>query len=507
MNKMKGKGVQEPDSAKDVQVLSGTNIKWVDTSLGTTPQPQCSGQRHLRNGDLATMTSSDLGAHVVIAKGCVTPGDNGGGLFYWTSSITEPDNGGTVIAPKLPLCNNPPPPNNGRWIRIYDGPVDVRWFGARGDGSTDDTIAIQLALDHVRIKGGTLYLPPGRYIITSTLDAGASQGVRYIGSCSASRSNNFADDGALKMWPTTLVWQGGTSATDVLFKWGGSHCIFDGIGFQGGFEGDTRPPGIAFLLYKTAGLGSGKGSFPRIQITHAQVAFQCNEASGENANCDTLDFGRFQVRDCDVGFRCLQSQCIGYHFQYAKFDDIDTCWDFQAGGILTVDHMHSVRTPLVLHIPGAGLTSAFRFGFIDFDAAQNVRVVWVKHTATAGQDLCYVTIEGGFGDTMQNQGGSSEAAFQMGPRSVLRVRNVTGGMTHGTQSSGARSPLLKQTGTSRRYCSAIFESCGLDDTDPGGADATTWYQVAGSRGGRRRVLRDCWRTSHHNPVSDIDVTE
>ncbi|MDH7785085.1 hypothetical protein QBD01_001085 [Ochrobactrum sp. 19YEA23] len=33
------------------------------------------------------------------------------------------------------------------WRRVFDGPVDVRWFGARLDGSFDDTLNVQAALD------------------------------------------------------------------------------------------------------------------------------------------------------------------------------------------------------------------------------------------------------------------------------------------------------------------------------------------------------------------------
>lgn len=40
------------------------------------------------------------------------------------------------------------------WERVFSGPVDVRWFGARLDGSFDDTLNVQAALDyhgHARI--------------------------------------------------------------------------------------------------------------------------------------------------------------------------------------------------------------------------------------------------------------------------------------------------------------------------------------------------------------------
>jgi hypothetical protein len=47
------------------------------------------------------------------------------------------------------------------------GVLDVRAFGAKGDGVTDDTAAIQSALDAANdAGGGVVYLPPGTYMVT-----------------------------------------------------------------------------------------------------------------------------------------------------------------------------------------------------------------------------------------------------------------------------------------------------------------------------------------------------
>jgi hypothetical protein len=48
--------------------------------------------------------------------------------------------------------------------------VDVRQFGARGDGVTDDTAAIQAAIDAVPDTGGTVTFPPGMYIVAPTVE-------------------------------------------------------------------------------------------------------------------------------------------------------------------------------------------------------------------------------------------------------------------------------------------------------------------------------------------------
>jgi len=46
------------------------------------------------------------------------------------------------------------------------GWFDVRMFGAKGDGVTDDTAAVQAAVDAaVSLGGGTVYVPAGRYMI------------------------------------------------------------------------------------------------------------------------------------------------------------------------------------------------------------------------------------------------------------------------------------------------------------------------------------------------------
>lgn len=47
--------------------------------------------------------------------------------------------------------------------------VSVKDFGAKGDGTTDDTAAIQAAITAVEVNGGSVYFPPGKYKTTSTL--------------------------------------------------------------------------------------------------------------------------------------------------------------------------------------------------------------------------------------------------------------------------------------------------------------------------------------------------
>jgi Pectate lyase superfamily protein len=485
-----------------VQGFDGVDIKWVETSLGGSPWPVCN-----RTGDLASKSAGILHATVVIAKGCLTAGDRGGGLFYWDASSTETDNGGTVIQPHTidPTCL--PGSSPGRWIRIYDGPIDVRWFGARGDGddTKDDTKAIQAALDEVSTKGGTLTFPSGRYIIKSPgLNAKDAWGVRYQGASTSTRATNFDEELQIKQFPTVLVWRGASSPTDILFQWSGSSCTFDGLVFQGGWDSDPTPPGIGFLLKKTGGIGSGKGYFPRVQFTHCVVGFQCSDDENDCpscippgvGNCDILTFGKFGVANCGTGFRVLNAQGTSYVFEDTKFDDTGICFDFKRGGPLIVNNMFCVNTGVLLQVQHGGTgNSGYRIGFIKFDKQQSSRVVWVKHTvdpATPGLDLANITIEGASTAQAAGQGNSAEAAFQLGSRANLVVRNVNGGMVNSPNSEVGPSKLFKITGASGgRMATAVFENCSIDDLDP---DAHQIGDITGTGTARRWLLRDCYRT-------------
>lgn len=59
--------------------------------------------------------------------------------------------------------------------------VSVKDFGAVGDGATDDTAAIQSAWNAVKLAGGgSIFLPPGIYLISSAIDiTGCSNTVFY----------------------------------------------------------------------------------------------------------------------------------------------------------------------------------------------------------------------------------------------------------------------------------------------------------------------------------------
>lgn len=89
--------------------------------------------------------------------------------------------------------------------------ISVKDFGAVGDASTDDTAAIQAALNALNVNGGgTLYFPLGTYMITSTLQVYSNTCITGDGPGSVIKSNNMSITAGA--WPfgnqTLLVMDG-----------------------------------------------------------------------------------------------------------------------------------------------------------------------------------------------------------------------------------------------------------------------------------------------------------
>jgi parallel beta-helix repeat protein len=95
-----------------------------------------------------------------ILQGYYFPGDGGGGEFYWDQTSQAPDNGITVIQALS---------TTGRWKRIHSNIIDIKWYGAKGDGITDNLTRIQQALDFCSANRYSLYLSPGTYLCNGTI--------------------------------------------------------------------------------------------------------------------------------------------------------------------------------------------------------------------------------------------------------------------------------------------------------------------------------------------------
>jgi len=139
-------GIQIPGTSMVYSSLTVGNLS-VCSTIGTAATP----------GELRTL-SPGADRTVCNALGFWAEGDGGGGTFVYDASSVAPDNGGTVITAS----------GSGRWIRFYEGPLDIKWFGAKGDFTDDCSLAIQQAIDAAPY-GGVVLISDGYYKLTSGL--------------------------------------------------------------------------------------------------------------------------------------------------------------------------------------------------------------------------------------------------------------------------------------------------------------------------------------------------
>lgn len=102
----------------------------------------------------------------VICLGYRTVGDEGGGLYYWSSTATGGDDGITVNG-------NTAYGATGRWVRHYTGDVNPRWYGAYGTGTDNDTSYFAAALTYCAANSKALHLTNGTYLLSSTITPGS----------------------------------------------------------------------------------------------------------------------------------------------------------------------------------------------------------------------------------------------------------------------------------------------------------------------------------------------
>ena len=177
--------VAKVDSADMHDLLSSTNYTEARSKLGITSSgfqvvPTIAELKALASTTLANGTAVEvLGYH--------TLSDAGGGVFYWDSTSTAADNNGTIFEGNSVAT--------GRWLRVYDGYINVKWFGAKGDNSTNDTVAIEAAIAFCISVRKTLYFPESTYrcnlVLNFPQNLGDEGEISWLGEQSLSRLSAF----------------------------------------------------------------------------------------------------------------------------------------------------------------------------------------------------------------------------------------------------------------------------------------------------------------------------
>jgi hypothetical protein len=239
-------GALQPSTARNSEPWSvgdggvtGASFQWVDTikGIGTTNPGK----------NLYGVTGSDESSGsrpVIVVGGYWMPGDGGGGVFYW-SNTTITDDGGTQIVPLATGGDGGIGSVGKGWVRIYSGPINVRWFGAKGNGSSDagvsdDAAAINAAIAVGAARQTVVYFPPGIYMVSSGINLTSSvelqgagpQWTDAPGSCIRAMSAiPFVVQVAQgRVWIRNLWIDGNFIADNVIvLQYPASDCVYDSL--------------------------------------------------------------------------------------------------------------------------------------------------------------------------------------------------------------------------------------------------------------------------------------
>lgn len=191
--------------------------------------------------------------------------------------------------------------------------INVLDYGAVGDGVTDDTVAIQAALDAVASKsassiGGTVFLPSGRYLVTAPL--GINLGTSILGETSGLVGiapgpnsgttfvlSSYLSDGVTQ-WTNSTLNPGTTVSGRVLFYMKGSGGVVSMKNFGAIPNNALAADGIFFYTGNQVGIfvnqGVTQGFFDTIRPTAFSVCFntsKMNDCNFENCGfefCQTV---------------------------------------------------------------------------------------------------------------------------------------------------------------------------------------------------------------------------
>lgn len=171
------------------------------------------------------------------------------GVFKWDSSdlsaeVTLDTLEGFYVAPTSDTTGA-----SGAWVRQRDSvdiDLDVRWFGAAVDGTTDDTDAVQAAIDLAHgLEVGTVAIPAGDCAITSLTPKsfapirGAGVGQTKLIINSAEAYKQVGGTQLFRAGVTDLTFSAGTGFDDavVLTLTAAQECQFLDLSFEGFLTG------------------------------------------------------------------------------------------------------------------------------------------------------------------------------------------------------------------------------------------------------------------------------
>ena len=236
------------------------------------------------------------------------------------------------------------------------GVVNVKDFGARGDGAEDDTVAFRraLAVAGTGKAGGALYIPAGRYIISDTLRIEKVRGLKIFGDGASGLQppgRPFPND---RNCSTNLIWKGKPGGTLLEMHGSGGISLRD-LTLCGTGEPNRNAAGAGILLHMRHENGFGQmiNTIADVGFMFADVGVRMADSPGEYT-CSDMQVANTVLRGLKTGFQVVNDQGVDFTFTFLFCNDVNTVLDFQRGGNLLVNSAQMTNCDLFLNIAGGG---------------------------------------------------------------------------------------------------------------------------------------------------------
>lgn|GEM_PF-941387 len=242
--------------------------------------------------NLTTDLAGKVGTSTITAKGDLLAGTA-------TSTISRLGIGSNYQILKA----NPAATTGIQWVD--DRATNVKDYGATGNGTTDDTIAIQAAITAAKTSTQTLFFPPGTYMISSSLNVGGGfPGALQIHGAGWNSQIKLANNANCYIFVLNDVYTPGLVISDLYLNcnganqtsesggidaYGAVHCRFERL------QIDT-PFYDGIFLHK-----DGTGTFGHDNLIHACWFVNGKNAAGPGQGLEIFEADENFVVNCVFG--------------------------------------------------------------------------------------------------------------------------------------------------------------------------------------------------------------
>jgi len=263
--------------------------------------------------------------------------------------------------------------------------VNLRDFGAIGDGKADDTVALRRAIDVACGIGEAdksphavarkLVIPVGVYRITETITLNPEHyGLQFIGEGSPLQNKPI---GSALAPNSKLLWDGLKNGTLMqVFAMKGlqmKNLVLDGNQSAGSLlrvNSIDQTSKEKQRLEKYGRLASSGFRFEHVKFQNADKGILLNDDS--YINSDESTFNDIIFYNLETGFEARSEQNLCYYFNHANAGNVGTVFKFFGGGAVHAVGVNCHHTDVVFDIEKGGINGGV-YNLIQVRAEQGAR--------------------------------------------------------------------------------------------------------------------------------------